>query len=255
VTYDVNRSGRHISLELEVARDNGNGSANVRPVAERWFDSIVRDGSIPTCGYEINLNPTNGDLFLKHVGEVCSGLKESNAVVDKSCGMHCHVDVRDFTTEQLFNLCRIYTLVEDALFTVVSRSRRKQQDDGYCRLVGARYSFDSQEDFLDRLETRLYGYVNHPDKKKKYADARYYALNLHSFFYRQTVEFRHHQGTTNPTKAANWGRLCVAIVDAAATLTTAEVDAMPSESWPCLMALLPDNQMREFYAMRRSMLA
>jgi hypothetical protein len=59
---------------------------------------------------------------------------------------------------------------------------------------------------------------------EKYGQARYNALNLHSFFYRQTVEFRHHQGTTNAVKATSWGMLCASILDAAQRLSMREIN-------------------------------
>lgn len=50
-------------------------------------------------------------------------------------------------------------------------------------------------------------------KSEKYADCRYNALNLHSWYYRGTVEFRLHQGTTSARKVVNWGILWAGILD------------------------------------------
>ena len=41
-------------------------------------------------------------------------------------------------------------------------------------------------------------------KKDKWNNSRYYGVNLHSFFFRGTVELRHHSGTLNPIKILNW---------------------------------------------------
>jgi hypothetical protein len=56
-------------------------------------------------------------------------------------------------------------------------------------------------------------------------------------------------------KAANWAMLCIALVDAAASMTADEVEALPLNSWECLMTLLPNDVLREYCAKRRDMLA
>ena len=257
-----NSSLRFISLELEVCGDDGNGEEYVKPVAERWDDAIVEDGSLPDSGYEINSNPSSGDVFLDHIGELCSGLQAAGARVDASCGMHCHIAAPDYSYFDLFKLCRLYASIEDGLFELVARSRRNGHR--YAERCAARYDFTHYATFKRDLITSLYGedaltiHCNSYTSKKKpstsyhrgknrlsnktqkYDSARYMALNLHSFFYRGTIEFRHHQGTTNTSKATQWGMVCAAIVDAASRLTITEINALPSEPFERLMAIIPE---------------
>ena len=76
----------------------------------------------------------------------------------------------------------------------------------------------------------------------KYEDCRYRALNIHSFFYRGTIEFRHHQGTRDATEATHWGMVCAAIVDAGSRWNLREIDALadldPTEA---LKAVVPQS--------------
>lgn len=76
------------------------------------------------------------------------------------------------------------------------------------------------------------------EKVEKYHSARYHALNLHSLFYRGTVEFRHHQGSVDAKKMQNWGMLCASVVDAAVKLKISEIDALPEDSFDALLSIL-----------------
>lgn len=46
-------------------------------------------------------------------------------------------------------------------------------------------------------------------KKNKGFDNRYLAVNMHSAFYRGTIEMRHHGGTLNPAKILHWSEFCL----------------------------------------------
>ena len=267
-----NPSKRYISLELEVCGDDGSGWEYVKPVAERWNDAIVEDGSLPDSGYEINSNPSSGDVFLRHIEELCSGLNLASARVDRSCGMHCHIAAPDYSYFDLFKLCRLYSTIETALFSLVSSSRRN--GNRYAERCADRYTFTHYATFKVDLIRALYGedaltiHTSYDSKKKpytsfhrgknrlsnktsKYDSARYYALNIHSFFYRGTIEFRHHQGTTLASKATGWGMVCAAIVDAASRLTIAQIDSLPSNPFERLLAILPNDALREWAKTRR----
>jgi len=49
--------------------------------------------------------------------------------------------------------------------------------------------------------------------RDKYNRARYHAWNLHSFFYRKTIEVRLHGGTTQYGKITAWSMLLADFVD------------------------------------------
>jgi hypothetical protein len=233
----------------------------VTDVAEVWSDSIVEDGSLPDAGFEINTNPTNGDRFIEHVTELCSGLNRASATVERCCGMHVHCDATDYSYYDLFKLTRIYALVEDALFSLCAPSRRNGQ---YSRVCGESYSFDNYQTFKKDLMARMYGtdcaipYKSWDGKLKpsttfsrarkrqtlscfteRYNSNRYTALNLHSFFYRRTVEFRHHQGTTQASKATSWAMVCGAVMDSAARMTEKQISALPHDSFEALLVVTP----------------
>lgn len=63
-------------------------------------------------------------------------------------------------------------------------------------------------------------------KRDKYHDARYRALNVHSWYYRGTVECRILNGTVDAETIVCWGMLWARMVDAAVALTDAEVNTV-----------------------------
>lgn len=271
--FTRNPSKRFISLEIEVSSGD---AGSMHPLCRKWNNSIVSDASLPDSGWEMNVNPSNGDVFLDHIAEIGDALKAADAGVDTSCGMHCHVDARDYQWKDLFKLCKLYGKIEQGLFSLVAKSRRGNH---YSQFAAETYSFDSFRTFKADLLRTLYGWRNgrdysyHPRVKKlntlfrnsgvvkkyvgeasqKYCDSRYFALNLHSFFYRGTIEFRHHQGTTRTDKMQNWGLICAAIIDAAKRMKLAEIEALSSDSYNALLAVIPFS-LWEYAAQRRESL-
>lgn len=265
--FKLNPSRRFIALEVEVARGD---SSDMRSTLRHWGDSLVEDGSLPEEGWELNLNPSNGDQFLTHTREIAAALSEANARADTSCGMHCHVDARDFGWFDLFKLCRLYGKVEDGLFSLCSRSR---QSNHYCMKCAETYSFEDYKTFKRDLIRKLYGwtpgklkpctcygkthrgahkngnYRGFQERDEKYNGARYHALNLHSFFYRQTVEFRHHHGTVDAKKMQGWGMVCASVMDSASRMTLAEIDALPTDGFSALLRILSPS-LREWVTIR-----
>lgn len=112
---------------------------------------------------------------------LCKFLAKEGALVNKSCGLHVHLDQRD-TIERFGVLNRRISRFKAALpilGQMVSQSRR---DNPYCQMMVSRRSGD-----------------------------RYYAINLTSLSKHKTIEVRLHSGTTDYTKIINWVELLYVI--------------------------------------------
>ena len=151
------------------------------------------------------------------INRVCTGLKRNDAEIDASCGLHIHIDGRDFqsNSQKISQLLKTFLSVEDILFSTQPSSRRNNQ---YCRPLFKKYLFkDFNLKRLDTLERKWYKTTDKraidSNKRHKYHDSRYYAINLHSLFYRGTVEIRMHAGTLSPDKIINWINTCLTIVE------------------------------------------
>ncbi|MGI6175203.1 MAG: amidoligase family protein [Christensenellales bacterium] len=145
--------------------------------------------------------------------EVIRALRMAGAKVNSSCGMHVHVDAANHNRNSLKNLIGIMYQKEDMLFKAlkVNESRASR----WCQKVrepmlqqARRLSSDETRD-LTRLESIWYeGNIQRHDH---YHWTRYYALNLHSVFYRGTVEFRCFNATLHAGRIRSYAVLCLAM--------------------------------------------
>lgn len=226
----------------------------------KWKDSVVEDGSLSgPFAHEVNTMPTNGDRFLEHVKDLCDGYAELKATAGPDCGMHVHVNCKDLTFYDMRKVLMLYHKVERALFELC-RSRRLNGD--YSRVCGFNYINMSTHPSTFKRQLLSTLYVSgtalmdrRPDEstgekvreaKSSKSDGlreyqmRYRALNIHSFFHRGSIEFRHHEGTTDYNEAINWALICGHVIDAAQKLSEAKLAVLPTDSFEALLAVLPE---------------
>lgn len=135
--------------------------------------------------------------FFKMLGEI------SGVEIDYSCGFHVHhgVNPEKYTCQQLKELVRIVYAIEDYLYLLIGEDRISRDT---CRPMDL-----SIVDFRDlkkcedecarsgcKIKQLWYSPKNRydPDCKRsdRYDMTRYHGLNLHSYWYRSTIEFRYH---------------------------------------------------------------
>lgn len=179
--------------------------------------SIKEDGSLHN-GVEITLAPSSGSVYLDRVNTACKVLTDTGHVINRSCGLHVHIDLRDKKTDYVFlsHLLTTFYAIEDVLFATQPQSR---QDNTYCMSLRKNYSFF---DFYQRKTYDFdFNYYNMPKDQKEdmdrfkldhYNSKRYNAFNFHSVFYRGTIEIRLHAGSLNPIKIVRWTNLLLKIV-------------------------------------------
>jgi hypothetical protein len=221
--FRLNSMNRLIGVEIEVS-----GTETFKPIRtalEEWRCSVVSDGSIVAGrggrGYEINSQPASGDLFCEQMDALGSALAAGKATANNSCGVHVHVDASDMGWWSVGKLIRLYAKLEPALFGIVEARRAKST---YCIPCGTKFMAGienpaSVKDVKEKVLLDQYGRSSGKAVLKqqgnKYHSARYNALNLHSWFLRGTVEFRHHHGSTQGDKIKYWALTCASIVDRA----------------------------------------
>lgn len=150
---------------------------------------------------------------LPRLQECVRQVRHAGAKVNSSCGIHVHVDAANHNRQSLKNLIGIMYSKEDILFKAlqVNESRASR----WCQKVrepmlkqARRLSSDETRD-LTQLENIWYEGDN--GSADHYNWTRYYALNLHSVFYRGTVEWRCFNSTLHAGKVAAYVNLCLAI--------------------------------------------
>lgn len=145
--------------------------------------------------------------------EVIRTLKAAGAKVNSSCGLHVHVDGANHNRQSLKNLMSIMFSKEDLIFKALQVNEARAQR--WCKKVrepmlkkARRLSSEETKD-LTRLESIWY--EGNIAAYEHYNWSRYYALNLHSMFYRGTVEFRMFNATLHAGRAKAYINLCLAM--------------------------------------------
>lgn len=150
---------------------------------------------------------------LPKLQECVRRVRKAGAKVNGSCGIHVHVDAANHNRQSLKNLIGIMYSKEDILFKALqvseSRAERWCQKVREPMLRQARTLSSDETTDLTQLE-RIW-YEGNVESTEHYNWTRYYALNLHSVFYRGTVEWRCFNSTLHAGKVAAYVNLCLAI--------------------------------------------
>ena len=128
--------------------------------------------------------------------EVVRALRHAGAIVNSSCGMHVHVDASNHTAQSLKNALSIMYSKEDILFKALKVNENRVYR--WCKKV--------DEDKLKKIRRlpsgagmrqmqELWYSDTSESPQYHYNETRYYALNLHSVFYRGTLEWRCFEST------------------------------------------------------------
>lgn len=233
---------RTLGVEIEVA----NVSNVHRALDIPYPPTLVRDGSISggENPQEIVTQPLVGDQIIENLSDITSWIRNNRGFVNASCGLHVHVGGRwagaGYDFDDIYALRRLlllYTRFEKTFFSWVARSRRSG---GYSKPLTATqrveisalpYCKDSASIKAQIIkiiyagnESAYLGRDFSGVKTHKYSHGRYCALNLHSWFYRKTIEFRHHEGTLALQEILGWALWCAYFVELASRLNDSEAE-------------------------------
>lgn len=152
---------------------------------------------------------------------------------DSSCGTHVHVGGKDLNVLALRNLALLTNVFEPIIYGMVDSNRYTNT---YCDSINTEF-INKLLNLGDNIELwqlcNAYYDTNRADSDEwfedneydfdKYEDERYYGLNLHSWFYRKTIEFRYFNGTESKYDVKQWVDLCVKLVEFAKNTTLEQV--------------------------------
>ena len=201
-------------------------------LSDKW--KLVSDNSLTEGrrgpGIEFVSPILHGEEGFATIAKVCDVLRQNKFDVDKSCGLHVHVDVRRPTPLDLpasRRLAMLYTESEEILDTVMPPSRRKSACNFAQSLlhpnINEHLSVAEDATAIARL---LHGNVpNRFGRVTRSTDMlqwKFVKLNFCTSWKYGTVEFRHHAGTIDETKICNWSLACMRMVDYAANAVTTE---------------------------------
>ncbi len=203
--------------------------------------SCVRDGSLNggEGGAEYVTGILTGDTGFNHLQEICGELSKRSKV-DNSCGIHVHLGIpgkTGFSKQLLINSYRLYCFLENEVFAMLPKSRRKND---YCKPLKKmkfrqalnKESIELDEDYNDLMAYMTNNKIkscdgnhnkrtNHPQGSKcgydkstprycwvNYVPAMFDTRGNQSY----SIEIRNHSGSTNFTKIKNWVLIQMAIL-------------------------------------------
>lgn len=179
---------------------------------------------------------------IRDLEEICKviSIVEKTVQVNNNCGLHVHVDVGDFTIDQLGVLVAYWVKIEKCLFEAVPARRRRNY---YCKML-SRKRFGVSKKYTP---TEFWEYIRPKNLAIHENSDRRYALNLvnitsyikenssNIFLYglgyevapaslnqKSTIEFRFPEGTLSPIDTFNWVSLFVTFVEHVKTLQMPE---------------------------------
>lgn len=205
--------------------------------------NIGEDGSVRGVGTaEIKSPILKGEAGLKEILKVCKVLEELGAKVNKSCGLHVHVGIKNakkkFTPEEIKKIMRVYeenSKTTDKWFT----HGRRTGHSTYAKPVTRRleeldrprvtHVYDASHVFVDSWGRLGRGgmvqkTINGPKTLEEIADEceHYDRVSFSSYLSHGTMEFRQHHGTINGQEIVNWIRFLLNHMEVARSASPAE---------------------------------
>lgn len=170
--------------------------------------------------------------------EIVRTLRRNGGFVNSSTGLHVHVGAERFDCRTLRNLVNIVYAKQDLLYKALNVYANRAMF--HCSPVEDRLVTNLNAKIPNNLEEfkRIYYSalrVSSDTSCEKNSPARYYAVNIHSFFYRKTIEFR----IFNSTLHAGWLRAYV-------ILSIAMVNQALSQQRASSKPLVTDNERYSF---------
>jgi biotin operon repressor len=195
---------------------NGQVSYNHHDSASHW--KIVTDASVRGRHAGELVSPKlNGNAGLAEVRKALRVMVEAGASVNRSCGLHVHVDARGLDVPSFANVITRYAHFERELDKIMPASRRGSENT-YCGSIT--HWVQRYRSFMQEQSTaREIANIAPRDK-----------VNLGSFLRHGSIEFRHHSGTVNAEKATNWIKFCVNFVEKSRLDSALNAAASPSQS-------------------------
>lgn len=216
-SFDRNKWKRRVGLEIEAVHDMDDEMEtdfyedNIE-IDRNW--RIVHDGSINSEGGTgrefVMRGGMQGDELYQAIEGLSDILWSRGWGVNRSCGLHIHIDGSDLDAEHLSSILKVAKMSESIIYKMMPPSRRNGR---WCRRIPLSLSEIermrlSEEHFIEAW----YSAFDVRPSMEKYNDSRYCGVNMHSRVVHGSIEFRHHSGTIDPRKIINWIEICQRIV-------------------------------------------
>jgi len=179
--------GPFLSAEIEIENVS---SALLRCLdTERW--AIHSEGSLRNNGQEfVTAFPLPKEHLIKDIADLFTLLSNHKASFSPRCSIHIHQNFQSSTVEELLKTLYLYLVLEDSLFRIAGKERKKSN---FC---------------VPLKETNLTNKLDWRDPEiqiqKRFSWKKYTALNLTRLQDIGTIEYRHLVGTYDMDVITKW---------------------------------------------------
>lgn len=185
---------------------------------------IVSDGSIDpqkkekgeivpaNDTYKVELvSPILNYSDIEYLQELVRKLRKAGMFVNKSCGIHIHIDGANHTPVSLRNFVNLIASKEELLYKALEIDYERLR---YCKKVNEKLLNTinkKKPKTLQALADLWYEGYGSESRERHYHRSRYHGINLHSIFDKGTVEFRLFNSTTHAGKIKAYIQFCLAV--------------------------------------------
>jgi hypothetical protein len=193
-----------IEVEVENVRNHVN-------IEHSW--TVNTDGSLRNSGLEFISLPTKPELIESAINHLFDKLPKE-AHFSPRTSIHVHMNVRELTLAQIYNIVILYQCFEDLLYKFAGPERKKSI---FCVPLGStNYYINLRRNFVTRTDGVPW--------------SKYTGLNLSPMNNYGTVEFRHLRGTNNRQTLFTWLHFLYNIWHFATSHSTDELESLIRES-------------------------
>lgn len=201
----------------------------------------------PKCRYE----------DIETIQEIVRKLRKASAIANDSCGVHIHIDGANHDARSIKNLIKIWNAKEDLIYKALEVD--PDREISYCRRMdsGLVQGVEYQRK-LNMADLEQLWYNGRNGRHNHYDQSRYRGLNVHSLFYRGTIEVRCFNSTNHAGRLKAYIQLVLAISHQAITQKSASArksvtdnDKYTMRCWLLRLGLIGD----EFKTARLHLLA
>lgn len=189
-------------IEVEVENLNETEIA----IDQSW--DMTNDGSLRNAGREFITSPSTPHQIEAAINSLYNALP-SKAHFSPRTSIHVHLNCRELTLEQIYNIVIVYQCFEDLLYEYAGKERKKSI---FCVPIGNTQYYNYFRAHM--LSGNLYKFWS-----------KYTGLNLRPLYDYGTIEFRHLRGTKDRHVIFTWLHLLYRLYNYAISVPTLDLEA------------------------------
>jgi hypothetical protein len=209
LTFGVEIECYHRSTSFEatrtILRDAGirvGSSENygARNTGTEWL--VKRDGSLSTHagrGREIVSPVLQGDAGIETLRTAATALQNDRHFADGTCGVHVHIGTSNMTPKQVATIWARYNMLGDEICDTLHPSRKRAF---YASLVNAASVPTKLANVTDTTQMYMLHHALGEQERRRAVNVTRCGASPAT----RTIEFRQHQGTTDPERIVMWVR-------------------------------------------------